>query len=157
VTIITDAEFYGFRSAIISFMIDMTLRPLSRAMRWASSTIPEACLSSSTRVGKGRFFFWYCQLKNRMASRFFFCVLKTFIRTHRPPPCRAYGSGLRVLEHKFQSVGKRYTPSRSVLLTLEFKCVYPEFTSFCSWQINNINFSNSNLGFCPVDLRRKSV
>jgi hypothetical protein len=31
-----------------------------------------------------------------------------------------------VLKHKFQSVGKRYTPSWSVLPTLGFKCVCPE-------------------------------
>jgi hypothetical protein len=30
-----------------------------------------------------------------------------------------------MLKHKFQSVGKRYTPSRSVLLILESKCVCP--------------------------------
>jgi hypothetical protein len=33
----------------------------------------------------------------------------------------AAGSGLRVLEHKFPSVGKRYAPSWSVLSLLGFK------------------------------------
>jgi len=61
---------YGFRSAIISFMMDITLRPLFRAILWASSTIPEACFSSSVRLGTGRFFFSYCQVKNRTASAF---------------------------------------------------------------------------------------
>ena len=35
------------------------------------------------------------------------------------------GSGLQVLKHKFQSVGKRYTPSWSGLPALGFKCVCP--------------------------------
>jgi len=39
---------------------------------------------------------------------------KIFLRTNFPLKLR-HGSALRVLKHKFQPVGKRYTPSRSVI------------------------------------------
>lgn len=41
-----------------------------------------------------------------------------------------HGSGFRVLEHKFPSVGKRYALSWSVLSLLVFKCVCPLPGSF---------------------------
>jgi len=45
-----------------------------------------------------------------------------------------------MLKHKFQSVGKRCTPSWSILPVLGFKCVYLENTGFCSAKHGDKNF-----------------
>ena len=55
-----------------------------------------------------------------------FCIIST-VATNKTQRHLRRGSGLRVLKPKFQSVGKRYTPSRSALTVLGFKCICPLF------------------------------
>jgi len=48
-----------FISAMSSFILDITFCPLSREIRWASSTILEASFGISETGGTIRFIFWY--------------------------------------------------------------------------------------------------
>ena len=53
-----------------------TLRPLSRAILWASSTSLAAWISNASIAGTGMLFLWYCQANKRIARRFSCCLIK---------------------------------------------------------------------------------
>ena len=62
-------------SSASSFKIATTLRPLSLAIRWASSTRAAVCRSISHGGGSGMSLFWYCHVKSRIAIFFSCCLI----------------------------------------------------------------------------------